>query len=143
MNNPMNLDPNTLENLQKMMGNTDISEVMSKISPEMINNFSKMISTSQNNSNENNSNNSKNENNTPNFDFNNIDINTIMKITSAFNSMNQKDDPRANLLASLKPYLRDNKKDKLDNYVNLLKVSKIAEVLKNDNKENQKNENEK
>lgn len=143
MNNPMNLDPNTLENLQKMMGNTDISEVMSKISPEMINNFSKMISTSQNNSNENNSNNSKNENNTPNFDFNNIDINTIMKITSAFNSMNQKDDPRANLLASLKPYLRDNKKDKLDNYVNLLKVSKIAEVLKNDNKENQKNENDK
>lgn len=143
MNNPMNLDPNTLENLQKMMGNTDISEVMSKISPEMINNFSKMISTSQNNSNENNSNNSKNENNTPNLDFNNIDINTIMKITSAFNSMNQKDDPRANLLASLKPYLRDNKKDKLDNYVNLLKVSKIAEVLKNDNKENQKNENEK
>ena len=143
MNNPMNLDPNTLENLQKMMGNTDISEVMSKISPEMINNFSKMISTSQNNSNENNSNNFKNENNTPNLDFNNIDINTIMKITSAFNSMNQKDDPRANLLASLKPYLRDNKKDKLDNYVNLLKVSKIAEVLKNDNKENQKNENEK
>ena len=45
--------------------------------------------------------------------------------------MNQKNDPRSNLLASLKPYLRDGKKEKLDNYINLLNMSKIAETLKN------------
>ena len=44
--------------------------------------------------------------------------------------MNNKNDPRTNLLYSLKPYLRDGKKEKLDQYVNLLNVSKIAEILK-------------
>ena len=70
-------------------------------------------------------------------------MNTIMKISSAFGNMNNKNDPRGNLLNSLKPYLRDQKKDKLDSYVNLLNMSKIADLLKNtnttnnsDNKEN-------
>ena len=51
---------------------------------------------------------------------------------------NSKNDPRANLLNSLKPYLRDSKKSKLDNYMNLLNVSKIADLMKNanNNKEN-------
>ena len=50
-------------------------------------------------------------------------------------NMNNKNDPRANLLYSLKPYLRETKQEKLDQYVNLLKVSQIAEVLKNDKKD--------
>ena len=62
-----------------------------------------------------------------------------MKITSAFSKMNNKNDPRANLLYSLKPYLRDNKKDKLDQYVNLLNITKIADILKDDKKENNNN----
>ena len=73
-----------------------------------------------------------------NFDFSNIDPNTIMKLSSVIGKMkNTKDDPRANLLNSLKPYLRDTKKEKLDNYINLLNVSKIAEIMKDNNKENQ------
>lgn len=159
MDNPMNLDQNTIQNLQKMFGEKDLSNAMSQISPEMISNFSKMFSKSQTNSSTQNSNINNNTNNTntennhnenenqnnkssnTNFDFNNIDIQTIMKISSAFNNMNQKNDPRANLISSLKPYLRDSKKDKLDNYVNILKVSKIAEILKNENKENEDNAN--
>ena len=57
-------------------------------------------------------------------------MNTIMKLSSALGKMNNKNDPRTNLLYSLKPYLRDGKKEKLDQYVNLLNVSKIAEILK-------------
>ena len=59
-----------------------------------------------------------------------------MKMKSIMENMNNKNDPRANLLYSLKPYLRDSKKDKLDQYVNLLNVSKIAELMNknNDNK---------
>ena len=49
-----------------------------------------------------------------------------------------QNDPRANLLNSLKPYLRDSKKGQLDNYMNLLNVAKIAEIMK-DNKENDNN----
>ena len=52
---------------------------------------------------------------------------------------NTKNDPRANLLASLKPYLRDSKKSQLDNYMNLLNVTKIAEIMKNTNTNNKEN----
>ena len=54
--------------------------------------------------------------------------------------MSSNNDPRANLLYSLKPYLRNERKDKIDQYANLLNMTKIAELLKNDNKENNKNE---
>ena len=50
--------------------------------------------------------------------------------------LNDNNDPRKNLLSSLKPYLRDSKKEKLDQYANLLNVAKIADLFKNDSKEN-------
>ena len=104
----------------------DLNNVLNNISPEMINNLSSMLNSSNQNSNSANTNN--------NF---NLDINTIMKMKSIMENMNNKNDPRANLLYSLKPYLRDSKKDKLDQYVNLLNVSKIAELMnKNDNNSN-------
>ena len=69
------------------------------------------------------------------FDFSNLDMNTVMKMSSAINKMKDtKNDPRANLLNSLKPYLRDSKKGQLDNYMNLLNVAKITEIMKDNNK---------
>lgn len=142
MNNNLNLDENTMNNIKNMVDNGNLSDALSQISPEMIEKVSSMLnsnaSSTQNASNNTNSNNSNNSNsdNASGFDFNNIDAATIMKITSAFGKMNDKNDPRANLLYSLKPYLRDGKKEKLDQYVNLLNVSKIANILKDDKKEN-------
>ena len=167
MNN-MNIDENTLNNLKNMVDNGNISEAISNISPEMIQNFSKMLSNhnntnnqqsqhqQQNNNNFNNTPNNNHNNNfnnsqasntnednsnpTNNFDFSNLDMNTIMKMTSVLGKMNNnQNDPRANLLNSLKPYLRDSKKGQLDNYMNLLNVSKIAEIMKENNKENNNN----
>lgn len=144
MNN-MNIDENTMKNIKNMVDNGNISDAISQISPEMMQNFSKMLSNqnSQSTQNEqksehNSSNQNHNENNTSNnFDFNNIDMDTIMKFSSAFGKIkNTKNDPRANLLNSLKPYLRDEKKGKIDQYMNLLNVSKIAEIIKDNNKEN-------
>lgn len=144
MNN-MNIDENTMKNIKNMVDNGNISDAISQISPEMMQNFSKMLSNqnSQSIQNEqksehNSSNQNHNENNTSNnFDFNNIDMDTIMKFSSAFGKIkNSKNDPRANLLNSLKPYLRDEKKGKIDQYMNLLNVSKIAEIMKDNNKEN-------
>ncbi len=140
MNN-MNIDENTMKNIKNMVDNGNISDAISQISPEMIENFSKMLSN-QGNSNQTNSNqpNSNTSNDNSNFDFNNIDINTIKKMSSVLGKMNNtKDDPRANLLNSLKPYLRDSKKGQLDNYINLLNVTKIAEIMKDNNKENKNN----
>ena len=146
----MNIDENTMKNIKNMVDNGNISDAISSISPEMIQNFSKMLSNQGNNNqnqetNNYNSNNNKNLNNnqnqeTNNFDLSGINMNTIMKMSSVLGKMkNSKDDPRANLLNSLKPYLRDNKKGKLDNYMNLLNVAKIAEIMKDNNKENNNN----
>ena len=136
----MNIDENAMNNIKNMVDNGNISDAISQISPEMIENFSKMLSNNQQSTKQEepkaaeNSTNQKN-----NFDFSNIDMNTIMKMSSAFGKMNNsKNDPRANLLQSLKPYLRDSKKDQLDNYMNLLNVAKIAEIVKDNHKENKK-----
>ncbi len=149
MDNNFNFDENTMNKLNSMMQNGDVSKIMSNISPEMIENFSKMINNadntvnSTNNSSSSNSthpnnpnsntNSSSNSNSINNFDFSNIDINTIMKIKNIMQKMNSTNDPRSNLLASLKPYLRDSKKEKLDQYANLMNFAKVAELLKSDN----------
>ena len=62
-------------------------------------------------------------------------MNTVLKMKSVMEKMNNTNDPRSNLLYSLKPYLRETKQEKLEQYVNLLNVSKIADILKNDKKD--------
>ena len=164
------MNENEMIKIKNMVDNGNIADAISQISPEMIQNFSKMLSnqnnsninnstsSNQNNSNTNNTSNnpngntvtntntntntSTNNNTNSNFDFSNIDMNTIMKMSSVLGKMNNtKDDPRANLLNSLKPYLRDSKKNKLDNYINLLNVTKIAELMKENNQESNKENN--
>ena len=105
--------------------NMDINNILSQVSPEMLNNFSNMM----------NSNNQSSPNSTATNSNNfNIDMNTIMKMKSVMDNMNSKNDPRAHLLYSVKPYLRDSKKNKLDQYVNMLNISKIADMM-NKNKD--------
>lgn len=60
--------------------------------------------------------------------FGNIDMNTILKIKQIMEKMNQhKDDPRSNLLLSLKPYLKPSRKQKVDQYIQLFNMSNIME----------------
>lgn len=62
-----------------------------------------------------------------NFDF---DIGTMMKMKQIIDSMNSnKSDPRANLLLSLKPYLKESRKEKVDQYIQIFKMGKIFEML--------------
>ena len=154
MNN-MNFDENSINKIKDMMDKGELNNVISQIPPEMIQNFSSMLNpstsntntnsndstTNQNNSDYNNSNKQKTFNNSnKNFDFSNIDMNTILKMKSIIEKMNSSNDPRSNLLYSLKPYLREERKGKVDQYANLLNFAKIAELLKNDNnKENNTN----
>ena len=125
--------PDDVKQMIKNGSSNDLNNLLSQVSPEMINNLSNILNSntqtsSQNSSNQNINNSTSNNNN--NF---NLDMNTIMKMKSIMENMNNKNDPRANLLYSLKPYLRDSKKDKLDQYVNLLNVSKIAELMNKNN----------
>ena len=168
-----NIDKNTINKLKGMLNNGDLDNLVNQISPEMMQNFSNLMSSNsglnntqqcenpssnctdkgssndnisnfKNNTNSNDNinetNNSTISNNINNFDFSKIDMNMILKMKSIMENLNSSNDPRSNLLYSLKPYLRDEKKDKIDQYANLLNFAKVAEVLKSDNKENKKNE---
>ena len=59
----------------------------------------------------------------------NIDFDTIMKMKSIIDKINIKDDPRSNLLLSLKPYLKESRKEKLDQYIQLLNISRVLDVF--------------
>lgn len=95
----------------------------SGISPEMIQNIASMFGG------QNSSNNTENSNNS-NSSGVNIDMATLLKMKSIIDKMNNsKDDPRSNLLLSLKPYLKKSRKDKVEQYVKLLNMSKVMEVI--------------
>ena len=63
---------------------------------------------------------------------NSIDAKTILKIKSIMENLNKNDDPRTNLLYSLKPYLRQSRQKKVDEYVNLFKIAEITNLFKNE-----------
>ncbi len=133
----MNFDENTINKLKDMMNKGELNDVISQIPPEMIQNFSSMMS--QNKQNSENTTNHNSSSNNANFDFSQIDMNTILKMKSVMEKLNNSNDPRSNLLYSLKPYLREEKKGKIDQYANLLNVAKIADLLKDNNKESPHN----
>lgn len=68
----------------------------------------------------------------------NIDIETILKMKSIFEKMNSTEDPRANLLRSLKPYLKESRKSKVDQYIQLFNMTKVMDILKPNGGENVK-----
>lgn len=62
-----------------------------------------------------------------------LDMNTILKMKTVMEKMNSnKNDPRSNLLLSLKPYLNQGRKEKLDQYMQFLKISKVIEAFQSD-----------
>ena len=64
-----------------------------------------------------------------NSDFS-LDIDTILKIKDVMSKVNQnKNCPRNKLLHSLKPYLEDNKKEKLEQYIKIANLLSIMENL--------------
>ena len=131
-----------MDKLNSMLKNGNLNDMISQIPPDAIKNFSNMMSNNNTNSStdntDENSTNTSSSNNSTNFDFNNIDINAMMKMKAVMEKMNShSNDPRTNLLQSLKPYLRDEKKDKLDQYSKLLNMTALMELFnQNDHKEN-------
>ena len=97
-----NLDETSYENLQNILSNMNF-----------------------NSGNNENTDNSDTYNNNFNFDFE-----TIMKIKNVMDKVNStQNSPEANLLLSLKPYLNNNRKQKLDQYMQFLNITKILEAF--------------
>ena len=60
----------------------------------------------------------------------NIDMATFMKMQSIMSKMqNSNDNDMSRLLSSLKPYLRDDKKGKVDEYMKLVKMGQLTKIL--------------
>lgn len=117
------------------MNNEDMSELFKKFSsmvnegniPDEMKNM--MASMSLGNNGENNKEEQKEETDegSPSIDFE-----TIMKMKNIMDKMKGSgDDPRANLLRSLKPYLKESRKEKIDQYIKLFGMSKVMEVFNN------------
>lgn len=122
------------------MNNEDMSDVFEKlnniagknnVSPDMVNNLFSMLNNSNSSNNTNTSSDSSNSNTNQSSEnsTNGIDIETIMRMKSIIDKMNVKDDPRANLLQSLKPYLKESRKSKVDQYIQLMNMSKVMDVF--------------
>ena len=58
-----------------------------------------------------------------------IDMETILKMKTLMEQMNRRDTPDSNLLASLKPYLKESRKNKVDQYIGLLNMSKAMNLF--------------
>lgn len=113
------------------------------ISPDMIDNLVNMLKNSnhinntdenmpfQNDSNykENLGGNCESNTSDSSVNFNNIDIETIMKIKSIIESLNTSSNQDSQLLYSLKPYLRKSRQRKLDQYINILKISQVSKLF--------------
>lgn len=110
-NNTQNLD-NNLENTQ----NLDFSNISSLLQNIDIGSIINMFS------NNNNSNESNNSN------FSGFDTSTILKFQRILSSLN-KNDPKKNLLLSLKPFLSKSRQDKLNEYVTMLTIANAIEIF--------------
>lgn len=113
-------DKETSENLKNILNNFSSSNNDTTNSNDTTSTYSNTSNSTESTQNE--------KNFSPNFsDF---DIGTILKIKTIMDNFNNsKNDPRANLLQSLKPYLTDSKKEKVDQYIKFLNLAKVIEVM--------------
>lgn len=128
-NSNINITPEMIQNLANMLSNSN-------------NNQKSNLQSENNNTSNNNSSNSDNyknstaifnnlfENKNTSYSTSNLDFDTILKMKSILEKINNKNNPRNNLLYSLKPYLRESRQKKLDQYVNLLSISEITSLFK-------------
>lgn len=106
--------------------NGDMSSNSGEINFENLQNIlSNMNFNAENSDNMSQDDNNNSVNNNFNFDFD-----MMMKMKRVMDSVQStKNSPEANLLLSLKPYLNNNRKQKLDQYMQFLNMAKILEAF--------------
>ena len=119
-----------IQNIQAKMNSSQIQSVEEPSKENIDNNIgsvlnnldlSSILSTFSGNTNSNNNNNNNNI-------FSGIDPSLIFKIQKIMSSMT-KEDPKKNLLISLKPFLRKSRQDKLNEYISMLSIVNALEIF--------------
>ncbi len=115
-----------IKKAQEMINNNQIPPELQSLVQNFNNGNGQNTSNSGSNSGfTNQSNSSGNQGSMP-----NIDMATLMKMQSIMSKMqNNSDNDMSRLLSSLKPYLRDEKKGKVDEYMNLVKMGQMTKIL--------------
>lgn len=137
----MNEDMSNLMNqINNMMKNNEIPDDIKN----MINSITNNSGNDSENSNQNNSDNdtssssenrdsadiSSNSSTTNGSSMPEFDMGTILKMKRIMDSMkSNQNDPRATLLKSLKPYLKESRKEKVDQYIQIFGIGKVFEML--------------
>ena len=121
----MNEDMSNLMNqINNMMKNNQIPDDIKNI----INSMSQNSSNSANTDSQGNG--TSSENTSSDSSIPEFDMATIMKLKSIMDSMkSNSNDPRANLLKSLKPYLKESRIQKVDQYIQIFGMGKVYEML--------------
>ena len=116
---------NLMEQINNMMKNNQIPDDIKNIINSMSQNSSNSGNTDSQVKDTSSSENSSSDSSMPEFD-----MATIMKLKRVMESMkSSSNDPRANLLKSLKPYLKDSRKEKVDQYIQIFGMGKVFEML--------------
>lgn len=126
-----------LKSFSSMMEKNEIPDNVK----EMFNSFVNNSNNQNNNGSSNNQNFSRDKNisgNKENFntdtsasDMPDIDINTILKMQKIMSAMNNSsNNSGANLLRSLKPYLKPSRQAKVDEYIQIFNIEKVIGLMK-------------
>ena len=113
---------NLIDKINNMIKNNEIPEEIKNMVSQ-VSNSSQKESEKQNNT-DISSDNSSSENSS----FPELDMDSMIKMKKIMDSLKEnKDDPRSNLLKSLKPYLKESRKQKVDQYIQIFSMGKIFE----------------
>ena len=116
---------NLMEQINNMMKNNQIPDDIKNIINSMSQNSSNSGNTDSQVKDTSSSENTSSYSSMPEFD-----MAKIMKLKRVMESMkSSSNDPRANLLKSLKPYLKDSRKEKVDQYIQIFGMGKVFEML--------------
>ena len=116
---------NLMEQINNMMKNNQIPDDIKNIINSMSQNSSNSGNTDSQVKDTSSSENTSSDSSMPEFD-----MATIMKLKRVMESMkSSSNDPRANLLKSLKPYLKESRKEKVDQYIQIFGMGKVFEML--------------
>lgn len=127
-----------INNISDIMNGQQIPDNIKSMLENMMNNANRNSESSSESSSGSSSAQSSNNS----FNPGNIDMNTIFKIQNIMNSINndKENEYRTNLLLSLKPYLKNTRQEKVDQFIKFMKMEKVIEAigpLTNSNNENQ------
>lgn len=127
-----------INNISDIMNGQQIPDNIKSMLENMMNNANRNSESSSESSSGSSSAQSSNNS----FNPGNIDMNTIFKIQNIMNSINndKENEYRTNLLLSLKPYLKNTRQEKVDQFIKFMKMEKVIEAigpLTNSNNDNQ------